>query len=101
MSKQNQNTKKHFYELSLNNGERKKFYYDRWCEREGAISDYVAEKMKDLEHFQPFTPEELRLAPWMVTQSDLLTKTEFCSLEQLASKAYLQCQHLIRMQVSA
>lgn len=93
---QNATEKKHYYELSLNDGTKKKFYYDKWCERESAISDYMAEQMKKLEHPQPFTSSELQEAPWMITQSDLLTKTEYCSLDQAAKRAYLQYRYQTR-----
>ena len=104
MSKQNsQNAtaKKHFYELTLNDGRSKKFYYDRWCERESAIADYMAEQMKRLGHPQPFIASELRKAPWMITQSDLLTKTGYCSLDQAAKKAYLQYRYQRASQATA
>ena len=87
VQKQNAEGKQHSYSLRLNDGSERKFYYDKWCERESAVATYVGEKMAELSHPERFTSAELLSAPWMVTQSDVLTKTGFHSLDEVAEKA--------------
>ncbi|MBQ2643666.1 hypothetical protein IJG11_01970 [Candidatus Saccharibacteria bacterium] len=87
MSQQKQNAKKHAYLLRLNDGSEREFRYDKWSERESAISEYVGEKMVELHHPEKFTTSELMSAPWMVTQSAILTQTEYHSLDEVAERA--------------
>lgn len=76
--------------IRLNNGEKLELKLSYRYTLSDAVVDYVAKHMK--RHKRKFTSEELLRAPWMVPQSIILVKTQFCSLEELSDKAWLQAK---------
>lgn len=74
--------------LRLNDGTSKTFEYELPQSIEGRLAEYVAEMMLATNHPEKYTSKELLEAPWAVTQSDLLLKTYYHSLDELAEKAW-------------
>lgn len=75
--------------LLLNSGEEKEFevIHGRVTLRD-AIVKYVASMGRREGRRQRYSVRELMDAPWMVTQSEVLNKTDFRSMEELAREAW-------------
>ena len=76
--------------IRLNDGNNLKLELSYKYTLSSAVVDYVAEHMR--QHRRKFTGKELLRAPWMIPQGTILARTQFCSLEELANKAWLQAK---------
>lgn len=71
--------------VRLNNGEMKEFIYSSKDSLGREIVNYIVKKAHELGK-KSFDSAELRIAPWMPTQSVVLHGTWFSSLQELADK---------------